>query len=61
MIADDQQALVWDVQSMSADGPPSEPMLSYKADSEVNSLSWSSHHTDWVAITFGETVQALHV
>ncbi|CAG8536572.1 5298_t:CDS:2 [Racocetra fulgida] len=63
---DDSQVLVWNingVQMGGVGGKPynNDPILSYKADSEISQLSWSSRYPDWVAIGFGNTVQALRM
>ncbi|CAG8579196.1 7577_t:CDS:2 [Cetraspora pellucida] len=63
---DDSQVLVWNingVQMGSVGGKPynNDPILSYKAESEISQLSWSSRYPDWVAIGFGNTVQALRM
>ncbi|RUS27320.1 WD40 repeat-containing protein [Jimgerdemannia flammicorona] len=38
-----------------------DPILAYTADSEINSLCWNQSLTDWIAVGFGRTVQALRV
>lgn len=38
-----------------------DPILAYGAPAEVNSLAWNATATEWVAIAFGNTVQALRV
>jgi hypothetical protein len=38
-----------------------EPILAYAAGGEINHVQWSALHSDWVAITFGEKLQALRV
>ncbi|CAG8509607.1 8538_t:CDS:2 [Ambispora leptoticha] len=63
---DDSQVLVWDLHNMSSNTSggnkyQQDPFLAYKADSEISQLSWSSACTDFVAIGFGSTVQALRV
>ncbi|CAG8501299.1 10212_t:CDS:2 [Acaulospora morrowiae] len=67
---DDSQVLVWNVTGMSshngaAPGVPGrhnrDPDLTYKAASEISQLSWSTQWTEWVAIGFESTVQALKV
>lgn len=60
-VADDSQALVWDISSLSKSRKICEPLLTYNAGSEVNQMSWSSVNTDWVAIAFGDMIQALKV
>jgi len=37
------------------------PILAYKADGEINQVIWSTLQYDWVAIGYGDKVQALHV
>jgi len=38
-----------------------DPILAYKAANEICQLSWSCKCPEWVAIGFGNTVQALRV
>jgi hypothetical protein len=38
-----------------------DPILSYKAASEITSLQWSATQFDWVAISFSKTLQMLRV
>jgi len=56
---DDKQALIWDLSVMP--NAVTDPILSYKADSEITSLQWSATQFDWVAIAFGKTLQMLKV
>ena len=53
------QALIWDLTAMPK--PIDDPILAYTAEAEVNQLQWSTAHHEWVAIAYGQTVQALHV
>ena len=55
---DDKQALIWDLAK-----PKSieEPILAYHAPAEINNLSWSSSHQDWVAISYEKSIQILRV
>ncbi|KAG9295877.1 hypothetical protein G9A89_006616 [Geosiphon pyriformis] len=64
---DDSQVLVWDLNSILMSNETNgtkrqqEPSLAYQAKSEISQLIWSSACTDFVAIGFGRTVQALRV
>lgn len=58
--------LVWDINNMSmshnnVNRYNQDPILAYKAANEICQLSWSCKCPDWVAIGFGNTVQALRV
>jgi len=57
--ADDCQALIWDLSSMSKPGIA--PILSYNADAEINSLEWSALQPEWIAITFKKRLQILRL
>ena len=57
--ADDNQALIWDI--VNVPGPIDEPILAYQAPAPVQSLVWSSLHTDWVTIGVGKQMQFLRV
>jgi len=68
LIGDDSQVLVWDINSMSPQSGSvsvnrynQDPILAYKAANEICQLSWSCKCPEWVAIGFGNTVQALRV
>ncbi len=56
---DDAQALIWDLSCLPK--PVEDPILAYTAESEINSLCWSPSAPDWVAITFGASMQILKV
>ncbi|GBB84504.1 hypothetical protein RclHR1_11070002 [Rhizophagus clarus] len=63
---DDSQVLVWDINNMSmshnnVNRYNQDPILAYKAANEICQLSWSCKCPDWVAIGFGNIVQALRV
>eukprot|EP00771_Trimastix_marina_P001706 gnl/Trimastix_PCT/2797.p1 GENE.gnl/Trimastix_PCT/2797~~gnl/Trimastix_PCT/2797.p1 ORF type:complete len:334 (+),score=73.69 gnl/Trimastix_PCT/2797:50-1051(+) len=57
--ADDSMAFIWDLQPMPRE--IEDPMLAYTADAEINQLSWSSQHTNWIALAFDRTMQILRV
>jgi len=56
---DDSQALIWDLTAIPK--PINEPILAYNAESEINSLQWSTAQPEWVAITFNKKLQLLRV
>ncbi|ORY01560.1 WD40 repeat-like protein [Basidiobolus meristosporus CBS 931.73] len=61
---DDREVLVWDLRQLSASRPAKslqDPLLSYTAEAEVNQLSWSPIMSEWIAVGFGKTVQALRI
>ena len=67
---DDAQALIWDLSGVqpesNAPGMEStklglDPILSYQAAAEINTLQWSAVQPDWVAIAYGSKVQILRV
>ncbi|KAI9023846.1 WD40-repeat-containing domain protein [Phycomyces nitens] len=38
-----------------------DPVLAYRAESEINALTWSKRNPDWIGVGFGKTIQALRV
>lgn len=58
---DDAQALVWEIVAATKGKPIHDPILTYTADSEINMLSWNAAQPEWIAVAFGDTVQALRV
>ncbi|KAJ1965618.1 hypothetical protein IWQ62_002622 [Dispira parvispora] len=68
---DDLQVLVWDLSRSPLAGGSAVtdiakhvvdvPSLTYRASAEVSTVSWSRAVPDWVAISFGRTVQTLRV
>ncbi|KAJ1653752.1 hypothetical protein IWQ61_006184, partial [Dispira simplex] len=68
---DDKQVLVWDLSRSPVAGGSAItdiakhivdiPSLTYSATAEVSMVSWSKAIPDWVAISFGRTVQTLRV
>ena len=57
--ADDQQALIWDIQQMPQ--PIEVPILAYSAHGEINQVQWSTNQSDWIAICFRDNVEILRV
>ena len=58
-VSDDRQALIWDISHREV--PTQDPILAYAAGGAINSLSWTTGHEDWVAITFNDCLQILRV
>lgn len=58
-IADDHQALIWDLQHL----PRSieDPILAYQASGEINQIHWSSSQPDWIAICYNSSLEILRV
>uniref|UniRef100_A0A914VCP5 DDB1- and CUL4-associated factor 7 n=1 Tax=Plectus sambesii TaxID=2011161 RepID=A0A914VCP5_9BILA len=56
---DDQQALIWDIQSMPR--PIEDPILAYQAGGEVNQVHWATAQPDWISICFGRILEILRV
>ena len=59
---DDTMALIWDLQrpAHSMQGTlQADPILTYTAEAEICNLQWSPAASDWVAIAFNSSVQAL--
>ncbi|KAL0206659.1 hypothetical protein P9112_001966 [Eukaryota sp. TZLM1-RC] len=57
--ADDRFAFIWDLSPLP--NAIEDPMLAYKAPGHIEQLDWSTAHHDWIAITFGNKLQALRV
>jgi len=58
-VADDKQALIWDLQAMPK--AIDDPILAYTAEAEVNQLHWSSVQPEWIRIAFNSKLQLLRV
>eukprot|EP00116_Pleurobrachia_bachei_P009605 sb/3469867/ len=57
--ADDQQALIWDIQQMPR--PIDDPILAYKAEGEINQVQWATGQPDWIAICYNQSMEILRV
>jgi WD repeat-containing protein 68 len=55
----DSQVLVWDLSQMRK--YIQDPILCYESPMETNSISWSRLQPDWVAIAYGDTLEALRI
>lgn len=58
-VADDHQALIWDIQQMSR--AIEDPILAYTAGGEINQIQWSSTQPDWIAICYNSCLEILRV
>lgn len=58
-VGDDCQALIWDIGEMRPE--LTEPLLEYRADAEITSLTWSILQYEWLGICFSKTLQILKV
>lgn len=56
---DDKRTLIWDLSPLPK--RITDPILSYKAEAEINSLAWASASPDWIAIGFKNKVEVLRV
>lgn len=56
---EDAQVLVWDLSQMRK--YIQDPILCYNSPMEINQINWSRLQTDWVAIAYGDTLEALRV
>lgn len=59
-VGDDKQALIWDL-TKGKDKEIDDPILAYNAKAEINNLTWSFTHQDWVAIAYEQSIQTLRV
>jgi WD repeat-containing protein 68 len=58
-VSDDKTALIWDIQMI--ENRTEDPILSFKAESEINNCVWSYPYEDWIAINAGNVVKMLKV
>lgn len=59
LLADDHQALIWDIQQMPR--AIEDPILAYTAEGEINNVQWASNQPDWIAISYNKSVEILRV
>jgi len=57
--SDDQQALIWKLSTLPS--PVDEPLLAYRANGKINTISWSTSHPDWIAIGYNDCLELLRV
>ena len=58
---EDSQVLVWDLHQPPRPKNTRHPILSYTAQCELTSLAWSPILTEWIAVGFGNVIQALRI
>lgn len=58
-VAEDRQALIWDCHQIPR--PVEDPILAYNSAGRINSVCWSSTHTDWISICYGNSLELLRV
>ena len=58
-VSDDKTALIWDIQMI--ENRTEDPILSFKAESEINNCVWGDPYEDWIAINAGNVVKMLKV
>lgn len=58
-VADDHQALIWDIQQMPR--AIEDPILAYTAEGEINNVQWASTQPDWIAICYNNCLEILRV
>lgn len=59
VVADDHQALIWDIQQMPR--AIEDPILAYTAEGEINNVQWASTQPDWIAICYNNCLEILRV
>ena len=59
VLADDHQALIWDIQQMPR--AIEDPILAYTAEGEINQIQWASTQPDWISICYGNCLEILRV
>lgn len=57
--SDDQQALIWELSKLP--NPIEEPLLAYRANGKINTISWSASQSDWIAIGYENYLELLRV
>ena len=58
-ISEDNRALIWDISAIPK--AIDEPVLSYTASAEINSVDWSRTKEQWVAVTVNDTAHLLQI
>ncbi|TKR60311.1 hypothetical protein L596_027575 [Steinernema carpocapsae] len=56
---EDCQALIWDIHEMPK--PIDDPILAYQAAAEIGEVHWSTQLTDFIAISYGKSLEILRV
>jgi WD repeat-containing protein 68 len=58
-VGDDKNSLIWDIQLVS--NRTEDPLMSFVADYEIDNVSWSESHDEWIGITGGQNLQLLKI
>lgn len=58
-VADDKSTLIWDIQLIS--NKSEEPVMSYNANFEIENVSWSESHDEWIGINGVNVLQLLKI
>lgn len=58
---EDGRAIIWDTEKAARTDPAGASGLTYESGSPLNSVAWSTQEPDWIAVSFDEKLQMLHV
>jgi DDB1- and CUL4-associated factor 7 len=58
-VGDDKNAFIWDIQMIS--NRTEEPVMSYNSEFEIDNVSWSDSHDEWIGITGSNILQMLKI
>jgi len=58
-VSDDKNAFIWDIQMIS--NKAEEPVMSYNSNFEIDNVSWSETHDEWIGITGSNNLQLLKI
>jgi WD repeat-containing protein 68 len=58
-VGDDKNAYIWDIQMIS--NRTEEPVMTYNSEFEIDNVSWSESHDEWIGITGSNNLQILKI
>jgi WD repeat-containing protein 68 len=58
---EDGRAVIWDTQETHRRDAEATSALTYDAGAPLNHVSWSALQTDWIAVSFNQCLQMLHI
>ena len=58
-VGDDKNAFIWDIQMIS--NRTEEPVMNYNSEFEIDNVSWSECHDEWIGITGSNNLQLLKI
>jgi WD repeat-containing protein 68 len=58
-VGDDKNCFIWDIQMIS--NKSDEPVMNYNSDFEIDNVSWSETHDEWIGITGGNNLKLLKI